>query len=175
MRLLGPLALSLFLASTALADPQAPLKGKSSGFMKGRPGPGGRPTGPVDRFNRLSPSERREVLEKLPPERREVMERRLERWRNTPPAERRRLEGSYARFQEMSPERQEEVRTLFRRFRETFPPDRAPAAHSAIRRLRRADAEERKNLLNNRRFQSDFTEEERKIIEQMATELPERE
>lgn len=180
MRVLSIFALAVFLSMTAAADPQPALKGKGPGFMKKGPGfmkkgPGGPPPDLVERFSQLSPSERQDALSKLPPERREMMERRLENWANTPPDQRRRLAGSYARFQEMSPEKQQEVRGLFRRFSETFPPERRPEAQAAIRRLRNADPEERKNILNNRRFGSSFSDEEKKLLEQMATEIPGRE
>ena len=173
MRLLSVVAIAVFLSCSASADPQPALKRKGPGFMK--KGPGGPPPDVVERFSQLSPAERQEALSKLPPERREMMERRLERWNNTPPDQRKRLAGSYAQFQEMSPEKQQEVRRLFRRFSETFPPDRRPEAQAAIRRLRKAAPEARKLLLNNRRFTSNYSEEERKLLEQMAMEIPGRE
>jgi formate dehydrogenase maturation protein FdhE len=173
MRLLSVVAMAAFLSCTASADPQPALKRKGPGFMK--KGPIGPPPDVVERFSQLSPTERQEALSKLPPARREMMERRLERWNQTPVEQRRRLAGSYAQFQEMSPEKQHEVRRLFRRFGETFPPEKRPEAQAAIRRLRKADPEERKTLLNSRRFVRDFSDDERKLLEQMATEIPGRE
>jgi len=171
MRLLSVFALGAFLSVAAFADPQPPLKGKGPGFMgKGRAA--GVSPDVIDRFSRLTPSERREALGKLPPERRKMMERRLDTWANTSPEQRRRLEGSYARFQEMTPEKQREVRQLFRRFSETFEPERRPRAQFAIRQLRKADTEERKRLLGSRPFLNNFNEDERKLIEQMAVDLP---
>lgn len=174
MRPLSILAVAVLLACTASADPQPALKRKGPGFMKKGPA-AGPPPDAVERFSRLTPSERREALGKLPKERRQMMERRLEQWDKTPPEERRRLAGSYARFQEMTPEKQQEVRQLFRRFSDTFPPERRPEAQAAIRRLRKAEPEERKRMLNSRRIQDSFNEDERKLIEQMATDLPDRE
>ena len=172
MRALSVLALAVFLTGIVSADPQPALKRKGPGFMK--KGPGGSAPDAVDRFSRLTPSERSEALAQLPPERRKMMERRLEEWANTPPEERRRLGGSYARFQEMTPEKQQEVRQLFRRFSETFEPDRRPKAQNAIRHLKRADTEERKRILGSRPFQNNFNEDERKLIEQMVNDLPDR-
>ena len=170
MRALSIIAAAAFLSVSVVADPQPGLKRKGPGFMK--KGPGGPMPDVVERFSRLTPSERREALEKLPPERRRMMERRLKAWANTTPEERRRLEGSYARFQEMTPEKQQEVRQLFRRFSETFEPDRRPKAQNAIRHLKRADSEERKRILGSRPFQNNFNEDERKLIEQMVNDLP---
>jgi uncharacterized protein YktA (UPF0223 family) len=172
MRAISVFALALFFSCGAAADPQPGPKRKGPGFMK-KGGPGSAPDA-VERFSRLTPSERREAMDKLPPERRKRMERRLEAWANTPPEERRRLGGSYARFREMTPEKQQEVRQLFRHFSETFAPDRRPKAQNAIRRLKRADPEERKRLLGSDRFQQEFSEDERKLIEQMANDLPDR-
>ncbi len=174
MRLLSVIAIAVFLSFSVSADPQPALKRKGPGFMK-KKGPPGPPPDVLERFSQLSPSDRQEALSKLPPERREMMERRLERWSQTPPDQRRRLAGSYAQFAEMTPEKQQEVRQLFRRFSETFPPEKRPEAQAAIRRLRKADPEERKAILNNRRFTSNYSEEERKLLEQMATEIPGRE
>ncbi|HEU0122296.1 MAG TPA: DUF3106 domain-containing protein [Bryobacteraceae bacterium] len=173
MRLLSIPAIAAFLASAAFADPPPPAKRKGpGGFMK-KGAPPSPPGGAADRFLQLSPAQQKEAIHQLPPERREVLERRLEQWRNTPAEERRRLEGSYAKFQEMPPEKQEEVRQLFRRVRESFSADRAAAAHAAIRRLRRAEPGERKKLLETGRFQKEFNEEERKLLDQIAGELPE--
>lgn len=153
----------LLAVSLTLAGQPSP---KRKAFMKGPMGP---PPEVIERFSRLSPDERREALGKLPVERREAIERRLERWNSMTPEERNRMAGSYARFQAMTPERQREVRQLFRRFNETFTGERRQEAHQMIRKLRKADdPEERKALLNDRRF----TDEERKILEQMANERP---
>lgn len=172
MRALSVFIVAIFLACTATADPRPALKRKGPGFMK--KGSGGPGPDVVERFSRLTPSERREAIGKLPPERRKMMERRLEEWANTPAEERRRLEGTYARFQEMTPEKQQEIRQLFRRFSETFAPDRRPKAQNAIRLLKRADSEERQRFTGSRRYQENFNEDERKLIEQMANDLPDR-
>jgi hypothetical protein len=103
-----------------------------------------------------------------------MMERRLEEWANLPPEQRRRLAGSYARFQEMGPERQREVREAFRLFSETFPPARRMEAMRAVRLLKQADGEERVKLMESRRFQESFSEDERKLLERMASDLPDR-
>ena len=166
------LALAVLLSAAAAADPQPALKRKGPAFLK--KGPGGPAPDAVERFSRLSPAERREALGKLPPERRKMMERRLNEWSQISPEERQRLRGSYAKFQEMTPEKQQEVRQLFRRFSETFQPERRPKAQNAIRLLKKADAEERKRILSSPRFQDNFNDDERKLIEQMATDLPDR-
>lgn len=142
--------------------------------LAGQPGrKGGPPAEAVERFAAMTPEERREALRRLPPRRREMMERRLEQWQRMSPEQRQRLGGAYARFQEMSPEKQEEVRQLFRRFSDTFAPARRQTAMMAIRRLRRAGPGERQEILASRRFHDLFTESERRLIEQMAIELPE--
>lgn len=173
MRLLSVVVIAAFVALTVPAIAQPPMARKGPGFMK--KGPGGRPFPEmVERFNNMSPAERSEALSKLPPARRRMMERRLEEWANTPPDQRRRLAGSYARFQEMTPERQREVRQIFREFSETFRDERRPEAMRAVRQLKRADADERPKLLESDRFRDSFNEEERKLIERMANELPDR-
>jgi hypothetical protein len=166
-------ALFLIVALGVAAEPQSKPKFKG-------PGLGMRKGGPIrpeafDKFRNLSPEERKAALRNLPPERREMMERRLDQWERMSPEERQRLQGSYARFQEMPPEQQQNVRKLFRTFSETFTEDRRPQAHGMIRRLKKSTPEERKRIVESKRFRENFNEDERKLIEQMVDELPDRE
>jgi Protein of unknown function (DUF3106) len=158
-------------AVTVLPQPRPKFKGPGFGGPKG---PVGIRPEAFEKFRRLTPEERKAALNNLPPQRREIMERRLEEWEKMTPEERQRVEGSYARFQEMTPERQQEVRLLYRRFSETFPAERRPQAQMTIRRLKGADPEERKRILESKRYQQSFSEDERKLIEQMVNELPDR-
>lgn len=173
MRRLSLAAIPLVMAGIVLADPQEAPKRKGPAYMK--KGPGGPPFRElVERFNKMSPTERSEALSKLPPERRRMMERRLEEWANSPPEVRRRLEASYARFRELSPEKQREVRELFRRFAETFTPERRLEAMRTVRRLKTADADGRKRITDSAVYSEQFSDEERRLIEKMAAELPDR-
>jgi hypothetical protein len=151
------------------AEAQPQPKAKLKVFGKG---PAARAES-LEQFRRLTPEERDAALRNLPPERRQMMERRLEQWENLTPEQKKRLEGSYARFRELPPERQQEVRQLYRRFSETFTPERRPAALLVIRRLRIADTEQRTRILESKRYRDTYNENERKLIEQMAADLPE--
>ncbi len=175
--MLRPITVAVILAlgMAVSAEPQPKPKFKAMGIGKRKgPGPGMRPEA-FEKFRKLSPDERKAALQNLPPERREMMERRLEQWEKMTPEQRQRLDGSYARFQEMTPEKQQEVRQLFRRFSETFPAEKRPQAQHAVRRLQKAANDvERKKILDSKRYQQQFSEDERKLIEQMAADLPER-
>jgi hypothetical protein len=173
--------LALCVALPLAAEPQAGPKfkgprGAGMGPRGGGPGKGPimrRGPAPWERLQRMSPEERREALRNLPPERREAMEKRLESMRNLSPEERDRLRGSLEKFQDMTPERQQQLRESFRQFSETFPPERRPDAQRMIRRLRMtSDEEARRHLLSDRRYLDQFSEEERKVIERMAAEMP---
>lgn len=173
MRLLISI-LAIAVALPLAAEPQAGPK------FKARPGAGKkgpmmrRAPAPWERLQRMTPSERREALRNVPPERREAMEKRLENMRNMSPEEREKLRGSLEKFQDMTPERQQQLRESFRQFSEAFPPERRPEAQRMIRRLRStSDEETRKQLLSDKRYLERFSEDERKVIERMASEMPE--
>ncbi|MEJ7607787.1 MAG: DUF3106 domain-containing protein, partial [Bryobacteraceae bacterium] len=68
----------------------------------------------LERLNNMSPEQRERMLRKLPPERRSILERRLENYNRTSPEVKRRLGAEYDNFRQLAPEKQEKARRLFR-------------------------------------------------------------
>ena len=121
----------------------------------------------LDRLNRMTPEQLERFLGSLPPERRNRIERRLERYRELPPEERERLRNRYQRFRQLPPERQDEVRRLFRRFSDV-PPARRPEIRREFMRLRGMSDLARRSRIESEEFRRRYSPEERRLIEDLA-------
>ncbi len=128
----------------------------------------------LDRLERMSPEERRRVLDQLPPGRRAHIEQRLLEYEKLSPAERQRLRRQFRRFRQLPPERQETARRLFLRWRE-LPPQQRRALGREVARLRLLSDEDRAAVLNGADYRSRFTPDEREMVEtllEIAQEPP---
>ena len=90
MRLMAPILLIALLLLCGSADAQSK-----------RPMPRGA-NGMIERLNRMTPEQRQRTLDRLPPERREKVERRLEKFNALPPEVKSRLREEYQEFPETS-------------------------------------------------------------------------
>lgn len=109
--------------------------------------PQGNPARELDRFARMSPQERQKQLSKLPPERRQQIETRLERYQNLSPQQRQQLQQRFEAFQKMPPERQDAVR-------------------NEIQNLRSLPPAQRKERLSSPDVQQNFSNDEQKLLRQ---------
>ncbi len=104
----------------------------------------------VERFERMSPVERRRALNRLPPERRARLEERFGKLQQMPPAERLNLRKRFDAFQ-------------------SLPQDRKQAVRQEIRQLRNLSPEERKKRLQSPEMKKRFNEDERHLLEEVST------
>lgn len=125
----------------------------------------------IDRLSKMKPEERKRFLETLPPDRRETMERRLERYGRLTPEEREQLERSYESFEAMTPERREEMRRLFSRFN-GVPEERRSVLRREVSSMRSMTADERKARLESDEVRDKYTSEERQLLSDLAKVLP---
>ena len=129
------------------------------------------PKTPVDEFLRMSPEEQRRALDRLPPDQRERLQKRLEAFKQLPPEQRSVLNDQYHRLSELPPERQEVVRNAFKRFGNQ-PPERQQALRQELRQLSGLSPDERQARLQSPEFQSNFNHHEQQIIKDMSNLLP---
>ena len=122
---------------------------------------------PIERWNRMTPEERRRALEKLPPERRRDIEQKLQRFRNLPSQERQQLRDRYQAFSRLPPEEQNRARVLFRQFN-SLPPDRRPVVRQEFEALRSMPESERRTRLNSSEFRTRFTASEQVMLQDLA-------
>lgn len=124
----------------------------------------------------LPPAQQKKALEsspdfrKLPPEKQEQLKQRLERFDNLPPQQQERIIQRMHTFQHLTPQQQQTVREFQRQMR-NLPPGRREMVRTALGGLRQMPADQRREMLNSRRFQNMFTSQERKMLED-ATQLP---
>lgn len=131
----------------------------------------GRPH-PLEKLRRMGPEERERALRNMPPERRQMIEERLDRWERMAPRRKQRLDGRLSNFQQMKPEQQQALRKLARRFQETMPEEKRIEGRRALTMLRRLDPEARKRVLGSARMRERFSEPERELLREMAENLP---
>src|SRR4051812_36771279 len=150
----------LLLAGSASAQPKRPLH---PGERVGPP-----PAGVmIERLNSMTPEQRKRVLGKLSPERRERVERRLEDYNALAPEVRHQLREQYQQFQKLPPERQQAVRRSFRQFQD-LPDDRRPMVRRELMRLRQMSPEERAAHVDSENFRSRFNESERQVLQELS-------
>ena len=125
----------------------------------------------LDRLNRMKPAQRERALQRLPPERRRMVEERLDRYNRMSPEERARLRGQYDIFQELRPEDKDAVRKLFRRF-SRFPDDRRTAMRDELDELRKLGEAERRARMGRDEFRNRFSVPERRLLENLSGLLP---
>ena len=157
--------------------PRMGLKGGRPGGRIGMPGIGmkkGPPPSPamLDRWRRLSADERQQMVDRLPPERREMFRRRMDLWENMKPAERKGVSDRFDRFRDLPPEQQTTARRAFRQFSQ-LPPERRHELRLEMNALRKLTEEERAARLNSEEFRALFDARERSLVQDLAASLPE--
>jgi len=121
----------------------------------------------LERLNRMPAEDRQRLLEKLPPERKAVVEKRLQHYNSLPPETKERLHQEYEYFQQLPPEKQMRVRELFRSFKD-LPEDRRGPVRGAYQRLRALPPDERKRRLESEQFRSRFSPSEYELLRNLS-------
>ncbi|MCU1275819.1 MAG: hypothetical protein JWO48_3250 [Bryobacterales bacterium] len=122
---------------------------------------------PVDRFNRMSPEQRQQALEKLPPERRKKIEDQLNQYNSLTPEQRRQLRSRYQAFNQFPPEKQNQARRLFRQFGE-LPPARQGPIRQEFENLRTMPDAERRARMNSDEFRNKYDSHEQKFLSDLS-------
>jgi predicted Fe-S protein YdhL (DUF1289 family) len=117
----------------------------------------------MDRWQKMTPAQKQGVLNRLPPERRQNLQRRLQLYEKMPPQDRQALERRYEWFQSLPPERQELARDLFRRLQE-LKPARQQLVRNEFQRLRNLPAGERHPALQTPEVRRRFRMAERDLL-----------
>lgn len=125
----------------------------------------------LDRLEHMTPEQRRRVLDRLPPWRRQRLEARLAQWESLPPQERERLRRQYDRFRALPPERQQAARNLFQDFA-SLPPARRRALRQEARRLSQMGDAGRQARMASQDFRGRYTPQEREILRALAELAP---
>jgi phage-related protein len=151
----------------------APGGGRREGRMGWRDGRGRGMRGVerLEELNKMSPEEREKALANLSPERRKLIEARLERLQSLSPQQRQRLLRRLENFRQLPPERQESARRLFREFRD-LPPERRRAVRVEMQSVRTLSEADRRSRMTSSEFRSRFSPAEQQMIRELSPLIP---
>jgi hypothetical protein len=113
----------------------------------------------VDKWNRMTPDEREKAFAKLPPDKREKIERQLNQYNHLTPQQRRQLQT----FNQLPPEKQNQARRLYRQFNE-FPQARRGMLSQEFENLRGMSEADRRARLTSDEFRGKYDPREQKFL-----------
>jgi myosin heavy subunit len=112
-------------------------------------------------------------FKKLPPDRQNALRERLRKFNSLSPAKREEALKRMEFLSKLSPTQRQQLREVNQQL-QGLPPDRRVAVHKAVRHLRQMPPAQRKQELASDRFKSTFSDQEQKLIGQLAElNLPE--
>ena len=149
----------------AQVKPPAAPKGQGQGRA------GGAPQDPVDRFMKMTPDQREKALSKLPPQRRENIERRLNDLQKLPPAARTRMMNRVEILNSLPVERQQQVRQALRRFQQ-MPEERHAVIQTEMQNMEPLNDEQRRERMNSEEFRNRYTPAEQQMMRNMLEVVP---
>lgn len=138
-----------------------------------RPGKFGDKSGrtPIQEFERLSPEQQQKALNRLPPEQRQRLQERLQRFNQLPPERQRALTNLYNRLHQLPPERQDAVRNSINNFSKQTP-ERQQAIREELRSEAGMSPEQRQAQFSSPEFRKRFSRKEQEIVRDMSEVLP---
>lgn len=125
----------------------------------------------------LTPDQQEKLLEndpnfkKLPPERQAELKERLRKFNSLTPEQRERALNRMEFMASLTQEQRQQIRQAQQTL-QGLPQDRQIMVHKALRHLRQMDPPQRQQVMNEERFKSMFSEQERGIIGQLAAINP---
>lgn len=135
---------------------------------------GGRKMGDwLEAHKDLPPDQQMKALEsdpffkRLPPQRQNALRERLKKFNSLPPEKRDQALKRMQFLAKLTPQQREELRNASQEIKK-LPQDRQVAVHKAVRHLRQMPPDERKQVLESDRFHTAFSDQEQKLIGQLA-------
>jgi hypothetical protein len=125
----------------------------------------------VDRLRNMTPQDRDRFLSKIPPERREKIERRLGELQKLPPAMVDRLRTRQEMLNSFAPPRQNQIKRSMQQFL-NMPDDRRATLNQEIQRMAPLPDEERRAHMNTEEFRNRFTANEQQMMGNLVSITP---
>ncbi|HET9164373.1 MAG TPA: DUF3106 domain-containing protein [Candidatus Angelobacter sp.] len=110
-------------------------------------------------------------FKKLPPEQQNALRERLKKFNSLPPEKRAQALQRMEFLSKLSPQQRQELRSANEQLK-GLPPERQVAVHTALRHLRQMPPAERQQVIQSDRFRSTFSDQEQKLIAQLAEMSP---
>ena len=120
---------------------------------------------PLDQQIKLLESE--PGFKKLAPDRQAALRERLKKFNSLPPDKRAQALQRMEFLSKLTSQQRQELRSANEQLK-GLPPDRQVAVHTALRHLRQMPPAERQQVIQSDRFRSTFSDQEQKLISQLA-------
>ena len=108
---------------------------------------------------------------KLPADRQAALRERLKKFNSLPPDKRDQALQRMEFLSKLTPQQRQQLRTANEQLK-GLPPERQLAVHKALRHLRQMPPAERQQVIQSDRFRSTFSDQEQKLISQLAEMSP---
>ena len=118
----------------------------------------------VQRLANMTPEGRKKALQKLPPERRKMLEDRLHAYDKLTAAQKDKIHA-------LSPEQQVHLRRLYQRFN-NFPPERQGALRAETQKMQVMSSAERRARMNSDEFRNRYNQREQALLAELAKASP---
>ena len=106
-------------------------------------------------------------FKKLPPQRQEALRERLKTFNSLTPEKRAQAVQRMEFLAKLTPQQRQQLRDANQQLK-VLPPERQVAVHTALRHLRRMPPAERQQVIQSDRFKTTFSDQEQKLISQLA-------
>lgn len=106
-------------------------------------------------------------FKKLPADRQNALRERLKKFNSLPPDKRDQALQRMEFLSKLTSQQRQELRSANEQLK-GLPPDRQVAVHTALRHLRQMPPAERQQVIQSDRFRSTFSDQEQKLISQLA-------
>ncbi|MGZ4845503.1 MAG: DUF3106 domain-containing protein [Candidatus Angelobacter sp.] len=110
-------------------------------------------------------------FKKLPAERQAALRERLKKFNNLPPDKRNQALQRMEFLSKLTPQQRQQLRDANQQLK-GLPPERQVAVHTALRHLRQMPPADRQQVIQSDRFRSTFSDQEQKLISQLAEMSP---
>ena len=124
---------------------------------------------PLDQQLKLLESE--PGFKRLPADRQAALRERLKKFNSLTPAQREQAVKRMEFLSKLTPQQRQELRDANQQLK-GLPPERQVAVHTALRHLRQMPPAERQQVIQSDRFRSTISDQEQKLISQLAEMSP---
>lgn len=106
-------------------------------------------------------------FKKLPADRQAALRERLKKFNSLPPDKRDQALQRMEFLARLTPQQRQQLREANQQL-QALPPERRVAIHTALRHLRKMPSADRQQVIQSDRFRSTFSDQEQKLISQLA-------
>jgi hypothetical protein len=166
-----PLCLGLIAGAAFAADQTTTPRGGKPAPKAAQPKPANRPTEPFQRILDMKPEEREKFLQKVSPERRQNIEKRLREFQKMAPAGRTRVLTELEMLHSLPLEKQQQVRRSLKQLSE-LPEERKALVSRELQQMAPMPDEQRREHMNSEEFRNRYSVTEQQMMSNLSQVTP---